>query len=63
MPLAPIVKGRCNIEHLGAVDRRVTAARHAEASAFLTPADDNGSMKEAASPTSNVFDSAARVER
>ena len=28
-----------------------TAASHAEASAFLTPADDNGSMNDPASPT------------
>ena len=39
-----------------------TAARHAERSAFFTPADDSGSMKLDASPTSSVRPSAARTQ-
>src|SRR5688572_1068718 len=31
-----------------------TAATHAEAKAFLTPYDDSGSTKDAASPTSSI---------
>ena len=38
-----------------------TAARHADVNAFLTPADESGSMNEAASPTRSARPSAARV--
>ena len=49
-------EGRTRIRHVFAT----IAARHAEVIDFFTPADDSGSMNDAASPTSSAPGSAAR---